>query len=155
MAQRGGYRRTPAKMIESAERRRRVLELRKKALTFDAIAKLVGLGSRQAAQQAYKRAIAEITREPAEEARTLELERTDRMLRGLIKKGAFDGDTTAVLAMCRVLDRRAKYLGLDAPVKIDAKVDVDTTDSHDELLGRVARLAAALAGGAGHPKLDA
>jgi hypothetical protein len=36
---------------------------------------------------------------------------------------AMRGDVTAVTGLLRIMERRAKLLGLDAPVKVDSKID--------------------------------
>lgn len=42
---------------------------------------------------------------------------------------AMQGDVTAVTGLLRIMERRAKLLGLDAPVKTDAKVEGAFTGS--------------------------
>ena len=54
----------------------------------------------------------------SEELRQLELERLDLLTRGL-EPMASVGNPGAVNAYLRVMERRAKLLGLDAPVKTD------------------------------------
>ena len=53
----------------------------------------------------------------AERLRDLDLERCDRAIVGL-SQGVGHGDPRAVTALMRVLERRAKLLGLDAPTKL-------------------------------------
>ena len=50
--------------------------------------------------------------------RELELRRLDKLLDAQWDK-ALNGDLGAVQAVLRIMDRRATYLGLDAPVKVD------------------------------------
>lgn len=95
------------------------LELRRQGLTYRAIGERLGI-SHPAAYQHVKaalREIAEQSAETAEEIVNLELERIDRAMVGLDPKIA-DGDEKAVQAMVKLMDRRARYLGLDSPTKI-------------------------------------
>jgi hypothetical protein len=75
------------------------------------------------------------------ELRDLEIQRCDAMIVGLWRK-VEAGDTKAVLAACRVMERRAKLLGLDASTKIDlgGKLAIDTglTDAVRHELDRFA-----------------
>lgn len=57
-------------------------------------------------------AIAELPREPAEEVKALELERLDAMQAALWPK-ALRGNVTAIDRVLKIMERRAKYLGLD------------------------------------------
>jgi hypothetical protein len=97
-----------------AEQQRKALELRKAGATYDQIADQLGLANRSVAWKLVKTAIDEITREAAEEVLALELARLDSMLLGLWTK-AKAGDPAAVDRALRIMDRRASFLGLDAP----------------------------------------
>jgi len=63
-------------------------------------------------------ALRETLREPAEQVRALELERLDLMLVA-VWPSALGGDIAAQQQVLRLMDRRARYLGLDAPQRID------------------------------------
>jgi hypothetical protein len=97
---------------EAAERRNRAVALRKAGADFEQIAEQVGFASRGAAHDAVMQAIRELPRENAEEALAVELERCDALLVGLWPK-ARRGDEKAVHAALRVMERRARLLGLD------------------------------------------
>lgn len=99
-----------------AEKRRQALELRKAGVGYEQIALKVGYSGPGAAYREIHAALREITREPAEELRTLETERLDRMLMGLWEK-ARSGDLKTVDRVLRIMERRSRLLGLDAPVK--------------------------------------
>lgn len=114
--------------ITAAEKRARALELRKAGATYDQIARQVGFSERGAAYRAVQTALLEITQEPAQEVRQLELERLDAMLLGLWP-AARKGKEGAVDRVLRIMERRAKLLGLDAPVKAD--VGVHQADPRD------------------------
>lgn len=114
---------TKPETIEAKERAAQALELRKEGRTFADIAKECGYNSTQAAFDAVKRAIDAITREPAEAVLALELERLDTLW-GIQYLNAQSGDPQALAACMKILDRRARYLGLDAPTKI-AETEAD------------------------------
>jgi DNA-binding CsgD family transcriptional regulator len=100
-----------------AERRAMALELRKSGAAYREIARQLGVDVHTAHGDvgAELAALREMTVGRAEELRALELERFDRMVAGLwpqIEKGS----PPAVTAAIRVSERRARLLGLDAPV---------------------------------------
>jgi hypothetical protein len=82
----------------------------------------------------------------ADEVRTLELERLDRFLSYLWDK-IEQGDPVAIDKGLKIMDRRAKYLGLDAPIK--QQVEVTTFEGGTELDREVARLAQLLTNSTG------
>ncbi|MCL2449235.1 MAG: helix-turn-helix domain-containing protein [Polyangiaceae bacterium] len=136
------------------ERRAQALELRKRGYSYRDVAKALGV-SVQVAHAYVKDAIAAIPVEAAEIVRAMELERCDRLWNSLQTK-IKDGDPHAVQAAIRVLDRRAKYLGLDAPAvteitgKDGGPIHISETQAaQDDLLSRLARIAAAGGPGAG------
>lgn len=94
----------------------KALELRMEGKTFAAIAEEAGYNSPQAAYDAVKRSLDAITRQPATELLTLDLERLDAMW-GIHFLNAQAGDVNALSACMRIMERRAKLLGLDAPAK--------------------------------------
>jgi len=114
----GKYRVGKSDEVGVAEKRRRALELRKAGADYEAIARQVGYASGSGAFKAIQAALKDVVREPAEEVRTIELERLDRIMLGLWKQ-ATSGDARAVDRVLKIMERRAKLLGLDAPVKLD------------------------------------
>ncbi|MGA7121197.1 MAG: hypothetical protein WBY94_13920 [Polyangiaceae bacterium] len=125
------------------EQRRSALELRKRGLTYPQNAKAMGLALSNA-PKAVQQAIADIPKELAEDVRLLELERLDRMLAGMWPK-AVAGDPKAVAAAVKIMDRRAKYLGIDAPVRTELTGKdggpIETKSGYDDLLTKLARIA--------------
>ena len=91
--------------------------------TFEAIAEEAGYNSKQAAYDAVKRSLDAITREPAEALLKLDLERLDAMW-GIHYLNAQGGDVQALAACMKLMERRARLLGLDAPVKVDSKTEI-------------------------------
>lgn len=104
--------------IESVEKQAQALEYRKQGLSYSQIAQRLGFNSPQVAWNAVESAIQRILREPAEAVRTIELERIDAMFLSVFEK-ACDGDPMAITPCLRLMERRAKLLGLDAPVKTE------------------------------------
>ena len=98
------------------ERRRKALELRKAGATYEQVANQLGYHDKSHARKEIAEAIESIVREPAAEVLDLELSRLDAMLVGLWTK-AKGGDGAAVDRVLRIMDRRARYLGLDSPEK--------------------------------------
>ncbi len=127
-----------------AERHAKWLELRKKGLTFRAIAADEGV-SPNAVFEAVHGALKAIREEPAAELRQLELERLDALLRSVWDQavgelGEKDGDTPEMLearvsrhldsleAARKLLADRRKILGLDAPTKVEQTHELTTIE---------------------------
>jgi len=104
--------RTSRTRIEAAERRGKALELRKAGATFEQIATQLKYADRHTARDAVMAALKELTHDGAQDVLELELSRLDAMLVGLWG-AARRGDPEAVRTVLRVMERRAKYLGLD------------------------------------------
>lgn len=103
---------TAAAKVKAAK----ALELRMEGRTFEAIAQELGYAGKQGAYDAVKRSLDAITREPAEELIKLDLERLDALW-GIQYLNAQAGDVQAMAACMKIMERRAKLLGLDAPEK--------------------------------------
>jgi hypothetical protein len=101
------------KKLTAAERKAAALELRKSGATFEQIAATLGC-SISYAHKAVTKALDRMVREPADALRKLELERLDSMLFGLWRR-AKGGETGAVDRVIKLMERRARLLGLDAP----------------------------------------
>jgi hypothetical protein len=151
MAKRTGAR------ADAALRDGQALELRTAGATYRQIAERLGV-SLSTAHACVTRGLDRTRREPAEQLRALELERLDRLQVEATKvlaarhvivqagKVVVDQDTgmpytdhgpilTAIRTLVQVQESRRKLLGLDAPVKVDARVlTVDQMDARiDEL----------------------
>lgn len=125
-----------------------VLALRTQSLTWRAIAEQTGYASGAGALKAYMRAIKRQQKEPAEAALYMELERLDE-LQQVYWEPAVQGNMRAGEFVLRIMDRRAKFLGLDAPTKIQAEVvNYDGgAGSIDAEVDRIARLIDSFGGG--------
>lgn len=118
-----------ARAARLTERRSRVLVLRKAGATFREIAKTlkeeggVSTGFNEAMAYTDYRfemdRLAAANQETAEELRNLEELRLDRMLAAL-DEDVEKGDPVAINAALRIMERRAKLRGLDAPAKVEA-----------------------------------
>jgi len=109
---------TSPETAEAKMRAAKALELRMEGKTFATIAKEAGYNSPQAAHDAVKRALDATLREPADRLRALELERLD-VLWQIQYLNAQAGDVQAMGACMKIMERRAKLLGLDAAVKAE------------------------------------
>lgn len=96
------------------------LELRKAGATYSQIGDQLGI-TEQGAYAAVVRSLKRIVEQTSEEAaavRTLEIERLDRLFLAAYRQ-AKEGHLGAIDRCVRLMERRAKLLGLDAPVKQD------------------------------------
>lgn len=132
-------------MKTAAEKRKRVLELREQGATFQEIADLVypgkdgAPGSRSNAHKAFTQAIKDIPLEKAEEARTLENNRLDRLwlvqFSVAMSAEATRDDKLKAARMCiSIMERRAKLNGLDAPAQVHNIGDGIVNITFDNLL---------------------
>lgn len=120
--------------LQSQDQHIKALELRKQGYSYEDIAKACGYASRGAAHNAVSSALKQTLREPADELRTLELERLDKIIRAM--QPALDqGDTKAAACIIRVMERRAKLLGLDAAIKVEAGMGQEAVNAVQALLG--------------------
>lgn len=118
---------TNAATIQSKVKAAKAVELRMEGRTFPYIAKELGYNSQQAAHDAVKRALEATLREPADALRTLELERLDNLWE-MQFINAQSGDVQALAACMKIMERRAKLIGLDAPIKTDNRTEVTSND---------------------------
>jgi hypothetical protein len=119
--------------LDARLRESKVFELRIQGFTFEQIAVAVGYQGASGAWQAYKRAKESFIFESVEEVRQLELMRLDEMMFALWDR-AISGDLPAVSCVLKIMDRRAKLLGLDKPEKIEVnKWDFDGADLDAEV----------------------
>jgi hypothetical protein len=139
-----GRAKTSKDAFDTLRKEQKALELRLLGFTFQEIAQETGFwkdrrGAFKAISAALKKAQAE-NKESADELRSVELARLDRYLTFLAKR-MNDGDTKSVDSALRIMDRRAKLLGLDAPTK--SEVSVTSSMSNEELIaGAVEQLRA-------------
>ncbi len=118
---------------EIKERDSKVFELRIQGFTFEQIAVQVGFSGPSGAWQAYQRIRSEFIFESVEEARQLELMRLDEMQFAVWDR-AINGDLPALSCVLKIMDRRAKLLGLDKPEKMEVnRWDYDASNIDEEV----------------------
>lgn len=129
--------------VNAHERTKQALEYRKAGLAYAAIAERLGYRDRRTAWQAVHNALMKTLREPADEVRALEVERLDALYLQMFSR-AMKGDYGAVDRCIKISERRAKLLGLDAPVKV-APTSPDGSEEYgaakDTLLRKLSALA--------------
>lgn len=123
---------------EQLRRQLEALDLREAGLTYRQIGARLGV-SHTAAHNMVMKALQD-THDKLDEKSSavlrMELDRLDRMHLGLWPKAAA-GSPQHVDRVLRVMERRARLLGLDAPTKSQINVDVTTlTDEQLEALAR-------------------
>ena len=101
--------------IAQAERRTQYVNLRKAGYTHEHIAAQFGV-TRQAVCQGIQKALQAQQAESVGDLRALENERLDDLLRAIYQT-AVQGDHGAIDRILRIMERRAKLWGLDAPVR--------------------------------------
>lgn len=117
---------TSAAKVRSMERQVKALELRRSGMSYHEIAAALGIGKSQA-QRYVQAGLASAREQVAAEASDLraeEVSRLDGMLRGLWPD-ARKGHLGAVEKVLKIMERRAKLLGLDAPTRIGHGGDSD------------------------------
>jgi len=128
---------------ETLEKERKVLEYRRGGLTFDLIAERLGYASASGAHKAYLSACNRIVYEDVVEVRKSEMDRLD------IAQAAIWGDLTdtqnvdantrarLVMALIKIMERRARLLGLDMPTKAQVEVSIYDRDTIDDEVKRL------------------
>lgn len=112
MTSRNTSKKTSPEVIAAKEKAAVALALRKEGLSFSKIAEQAGYNCTQSAHDAVRRAIREILREPVNDLITLEIERLDELWQ-IQYLNAQSGDVQALSACMKIMERRAKYLGID------------------------------------------
>lgn len=131
------------KQLDAKEWRERAIRLRRQGFTIREIASKVERSASVVhdALDAARKAV------PVEDVEALREQQADeiRTLKRKWRDAAHTGDKDAADVYLKACAREAKLLGLDAPIKTELSGEVKTTTAHDELLARLARLAAAAA----------
>jgi hypothetical protein len=123
---------------ERIDKEREIIELRTEGYVWREIAQQVGM-STAGVYKAYNRAMTRVIAPSIEEHRELELDRLD-ILQRTYWQPAVNGNLRAADYVLRVIDKRAKLLGLDAPLKVQAEVVTYDGSDLDAEVERVARL---------------
>lgn len=110
------------KEIDALSKQMQALELRKAGVSYVRIAEVLGYASGSGAHKAVASALKKTLQEPADDLRTLEIERLDAMLSAIwasVKQGQYGAIDRAI----KIMERKAKLLGMDAPTKHDVTSD--------------------------------
>ena len=141
---------TPAKIV-SAERIARALELRKGGATYVMIGEDLGVSTPRAFE-IVNDALKALVTEPAEKVRKLEIERIDHMLSvvwatatnamsqtTVVDASLLDMILKAQAGVLKLMERRAKLTGLDAPEKVQEVGEL--ADAKATLLAKLKKMA--------------
>jgi hypothetical protein len=128
------------KAAELEAKELKVLELRRAGFTFQRIAEEVGYATPSGAQRALERIMTRNVPQAPDEFRWQELDRLDRMQVALWPR-AMKGDDRAIGTIVKLMERRAKLVGIDAPQRIQAEVvNYDGTRDIDGDIERIVNL---------------
>lgn len=107
-----------AQQAQGAVREEQALELRRAGASYRDIARALGVTTSNAHKYVRRAIGRQLTRvdELSAEVRQLELDRLDRLLRGIWPQ-ASGGNLQAIDRVLRIMERRAGILGTDAPKK--------------------------------------
>ncbi len=108
-------------VINKRERATQALDLRKAGISYEIIAQRLGYSNRTAAYRAVSTILDKSEKEAASDLREMELRRLDDLFLSIYKK-ARDGDYAAIDRCLKIMERRAKIAGLDAPEKTQSDV---------------------------------
>jgi hypothetical protein len=106
---------------EVLAREAEVVKLRRGGLTWDLIAQKTGYADPSGAQTAYMRAAQRLVQDDIAAIRSMEMERLD-IAQSAIWGQVLNGSLSAVTTLMRIMERRARLLGLDQPIKQQVEV---------------------------------
>jgi len=122
--------RTRTPTPEVIEKETKILQMRKMGLTWAQIGQSVGL-SQAGAYGAYRRALSRVPDELASELRKIDNERIDALITASWPD-AMRGSARHLEVLVKLLERRAKLMGLDAPIL--QRIEVVTDEIVDEAI---------------------
>lgn len=145
MGRQGSAVKSSAARLNNHERVLQAVELRKAGMSFQAIADRLGWKTRNAAFMAIQKYIASTTYEAVEALRAVEAERLDAMQLQYWPQ-AIQGDVDSAELVLKIMARRAKMFGLDAPqrTELSGSLEITNTDTTPAALitARIDELAA-------------
>lgn len=115
---------SPASVHANTETMVKAAQLRASGASFREIGKALNIDFTWA-RDLVIRALEQATYESADVMRTQEGERLNRMQRAVWQQ-ALAGDVPAVNTVLKIMERRAKLFGLDAPVKVETDISIGT-----------------------------
>ena len=126
---------TSVRRIKTTEKTLKALELRKRGMNYTQIGEKLGCNRSTACRYVLSELenLADKCREEAVHVRDLELHRLDELYL-IAYRAIIDGYDLAGIDRClRIMERRAKLLGIDAAAKVDVQGLVDIHfDKEDE-----------------------
>jgi len=116
---------TSVRRIKTTEKTLKALDLRKKGFSYTQIGTKLGCARQTACRYVLSELenLADQCREEAGQVRDLELQRLDELYL-VAWKAIADGSETAIDRCLRIMERRAKLLGLDAAEKHEHSGDI-------------------------------
>lgn len=139
---RGTGRVTPM-AIAQTRKRARALDLRLQGWSYREIAAELGWSSSKNSYYNVMKALDDTIAEPSAQVRAMELARLDVAMRPFMMRAA-EGDADALNSVLKIMDRRTRLLGLDAPnptalarVASPASMDFDLTQLTDAELDQL------------------
>lgn len=112
---------TAPMVINKRERAIQALDLRKAGISYEMIAQRLGYSNRTAAFRAVQNLLEKSEKEASSDLREMELRRLDDLFLSIYKK-AREGDLPSIDRCLKIMERRAKMSGLDAPEKTQSDV---------------------------------
>lgn len=131
-----------AAQVMNREKEIAAINLRRTGMTYSEIAHELGYSDHAGALRAVRRGLQRALQEPADDLRQIEATRLDRAQEKIWAK-VEEGDPKAITVLLRIMERRAKLMGLDMPTVIQQ--DVTVFDGSSDLDREVQRLAELLA----------
>lgn len=122
------------KALELQHWKKEALQLRLEGMTYAEIAERMGK-SVSTVHGYVADSLAEVTKDVSEQLRDVEAARLDALQHAIWER-AIDGDLSAMDRVIKIVDRRARLLGLDAPqqVAVNNGVGVDIDGTVDKLI---------------------
>jgi|GEM_PF-3856280 len=122
---------------KASARQAKALELRISGASYRTIAQTLGYGGPSGAHKSVVAGIKKMLQEPSETCKRLELTRLDKLLAAFWQK-AMNGDELAADRVLKVMERRARLLGIDQPVDMNFLVKdltaKEATKMQDQIL---------------------
>lgn len=117
--------RTSAKTIEAIRRQVQAVELRMAGRTLDEIATAVGYASRSGASYAINAVLKRTQKVPAEEYRSLNIERLNKIIQVFWPGMVTSHDEKAAGIVLRTMAEQRQLLGLGAPEQVEGNINVN------------------------------
>ena len=130
------------RVLSHVELRAIALQLRKAGWNYTQIAAVLKMPRTKVRLLVHKelRAVGRQMYSDAHDLWVLECDRLDELQRAIYPR-AMTGDPRAIEVLCKIHERRARLMGLDAPLKVEQKIDAQLQSmSDEELLLKAAEL---------------